>query len=86
MVMNGWKSIDVKPDVYEAHNKIVDERNSVSIFLDKRQKSYYTNEFGRSAVASPWATFEYWNKLREPDFSEYDIETIMAEQPRVSAA
>jgi hypothetical protein len=25
-------------------------------------------------VASPWATIEYWAKLREPDFSEYIIE------------
>lgn len=78
MVLNGWRSIDVKHDVYEEHARIVDERNAKSIFLDKRQKSYYTNEFGRSAVASPWATIEYWDKLREPDFDEYDIEVGVA--------
>jgi 4-hydroxyacetophenone monooxygenase len=74
MVLNGWKSLEVKPEVYEEHNRLVDERNANSIFLDKRQKSYYTNQFGRSAVASPWATLEYWRKLREPDFGEYIID------------
>lgn len=74
LILNGWRSIDVRPDVYKAHNKLVDERNASSIFLDKRQKSYYTNEFGRSAVASPWATIEYWGKLRDPDFSEYLVD------------
>jgi hypothetical protein len=73
MVINNWKSIEVRPEVFEAHNRIVDERNATSIFLDKRQKSYYTNEFGRSSVACPWASFEYWSKLREPDFSDYLI-------------
>ena len=38
LVLNGWRSLDVRPDVYEAHNKIVDARNANSIFLDKRQK------------------------------------------------
>jgi 4-hydroxyacetophenone monooxygenase len=73
MVINNWKSIEVRPEAFEAHNRIVDERNATSIFLDKRQKSYYTNEFGRSSVACPWASFEYWSKLREPDFSDYLI-------------
>ena len=41
------------------HNRLVDAPNANSIFLDKRQKSYNTNQFGRSAVASPWATIEY---------------------------
>ena len=73
MIENGWEAMDVRPDVYEEHNRIVDERNSTSIFLDKRQKSYYTNEFGRSAVACPWATIEYWRNIRKPDFDHYAI-------------
>jgi 4-hydroxyacetophenone monooxygenase len=74
MVVNGWKSLEVKPEVYDEHNRVVDARNASSIFLDKRQKSYYTNQFGRSAVASPWSTLEYWRKLRNPDFTEYLID------------
>jgi 4-hydroxyacetophenone monooxygenase len=74
LVQNGWKSLDVRRDAFEAFNKELDRRLATTIWMDKRQRSYYQNEAGRSATNQPWASIEYWRKLRTIALQDYDID------------
>jgi 4-hydroxyacetophenone monooxygenase len=74
LVRNDWKSLDVRQDAYDAFNKELDRRLATTIWMDSRQRSYYKNEAGRLATNMPWASIEYWRKLRTPALDDYDID------------
>jgi 4-hydroxyacetophenone monooxygenase len=67
------KFLDIKKPVYEDFNEKLDRELEKTIWMDPRQKSYYVNEFGRSATNSPWKVSELWNAWRYPDFENYDF-------------
>jgi hypothetical protein len=48
--------------------------------MDPRTRSYYRNEFDRSAVMAPWSGYEYWSLLRRPKFEDY-IQLRTSERP-----
>jgi 4-hydroxyacetophenone monooxygenase len=73
LAQNGWRSVEVREDAYESFNGELDERMSTTIWMDPRQRSYYTNEHGRSATNAPWATIEYWRRLREVRWDDYVV-------------
>jgi 4-hydroxyacetophenone monooxygenase len=65
--------VDVKQTAYDEFNARMDERLSSAVWLDPRQKSYYTNEFGRVATNAPWSTEEYWHFTRRPNLQHFDL-------------
>jgi 4-hydroxyacetophenone monooxygenase len=75
LVRNGWKSLDVRLEAYETFNQELDRRLASTIWMDKRQRSYYQNEAGRSATNMPWASIEYWRRLKTIALQDYDIDT-----------
>jgi 4-hydroxyacetophenone monooxygenase len=70
---HSWKSVAVRPDVFDQYNDRADEILARSVWMDRRQKSYYRNDFGRVATNSPWKTIDYWRWIREPDMNDYEI-------------
>jgi 4-hydroxyacetophenone monooxygenase len=71
MAEHGCKSVEPRRDVYDRFNRDADRILARSIWMDSRQKSYYTNRFGRVATNSPWKTIDYWRWLLQPNLSDY---------------
>jgi len=73
MVERGIAAADVKEAAYDEFNERLDERLRTAVWLDPRQRSYYTNDKGRVATNAPWSTEEYWHFIRRPDLDDYEI-------------
>lgn len=73
LIENGWKSIEVRQDAYDEFNAELDRQLADSIWMDKRQTSYYRNEFGRSATNSPWKASQLYEAWKEPKLDHYHI-------------
>ena len=71
MLQHGWQAMDVRREVYDAHQTRLDEILSHSIWMDPSQRSYYRNDFGRVATNTPWGSVEYWNSTRTPNFDDF---------------
>jgi 4-hydroxyacetophenone monooxygenase len=73
LIETGKKSIEIRPEAYESFNEALDRELDMSIWLDPRQKSYYQNEFGRSATNAPWKVMQLWTAWRKPNLDHYKI-------------
>lgn len=73
LIENGKRYLDVKPSAYDGFNARLDEELTKTIWLDPRQKSYYTNEYGRSATNAPWKVSEMWQAWRRPNLDDYEV-------------
>jgi 4-hydroxyacetophenone monooxygenase len=60
------RTVDVTSDAYWRYNDELDEWEATKPYKDPRVQSYYTNEFGRSAVNSPIDARKMWGWLRSP--------------------
>jgi hypothetical protein len=67
-------SADVTKEAYDAFNASLDERLATAVWLDPRQKSYYTNDAGRVVTNGPWSTEEYWHAIRRPALDDFQID------------
>ncbi|HVW71231.1 MAG TPA: hypothetical protein VHB68_19790, partial [Steroidobacteraceae bacterium] len=65
--------LTVRRDAYDAFNARLDDELTRTIWMDPRQRSYYQNEFGRSATNSPWKVSQLWNAWRAPDLGDYEL-------------
>jgi cation diffusion facilitator CzcD-associated flavoprotein CzcO len=66
VIAQGKDTVDVTMDAYQRYNDELD-RNMVSkVYLDPRVKSYFTNEFRRSATNGAIDPRTLWRWLRDP--------------------
>jgi 4-hydroxyacetophenone monooxygenase len=77
MIEGNWKSMDVTKKAYDQFNASMDARLNrlVSVNPRTRHRSYYTNDFGRSAVQSPWSSFEVFSAFSNVRFEDYVVTT-----------
>ena len=73
MVLEGKKTMEVKPDAYWRYNHVVDERNLRKAWSDPRAHNYYWTQYGRSAVMNPFYSAEMSGFLRKPDLADVEI-------------
>ena len=66
LILENKRSVDVGEDAYWRYNAIVDEYEAGMIYKDPRVKTYYTNEFGRSAANCAVDVRRIWHWLRDP--------------------
>jgi len=66
LIEEGKRSVDVGEEAYWRYNAIVDEYEDGMIYKDPRVKSYYTNEFGRSAANCGVDIRRIWHWLLDP--------------------
>lgn len=73
LIEKGYRELDVKEDVFEQHNRVLDERNSRMIWMDpdSRDRNYYISH-GRVQAMNAWAPAEHWeemtNQKLEPNY------------------
>jgi 4-hydroxyacetophenone monooxygenase len=73
LISNDRRAADVTQEAYDEFNVRLDERLSDAVWLDPRQKSYYTNDAGRVVTNGPWSTEEYWHAVRTPTLSDFRV-------------
>lgn len=75
-IESGSGSIEVKEEAYQNYNDMLDTEMSKMLWEEEKGGggSYYVNEFGRSGVNMPWTLQNFFNLVKEPDVSEYQLD------------
>lgn len=67
-------AIEVKRDVHDDFNRLVDEKCRNMVWSHPGVDSWYKNKSGRVTVTSPWRLVDYWKLTHEFKPSEYLFE------------
>lgn len=69
----GYREFEVKQDIFEEHNRVLDERTSRMIFADAGERNYYLSH-GRVGVMAAWSGEEHWEHMSNPNLErDYDV-------------
>jgi len=72
MVARGYRSVEVRPEVYNSYNRWIDEANASMVWGASHVHSWYRNTHGRISQNWPGTLVEYWERTRRMDPTEYD--------------
>jgi 4-hydroxyacetophenone monooxygenase len=73
VMANDARSIEVKRDVHDRFNEIVDAQNQRMAWGWSTVNSWYKNAHGRVAQNWPFTLLEYWERTRQPDPHDYEL-------------
>lgn len=65
LILEDKKSVDVSPDAFERYNALLDGREKLKIYTDRRAQNFFLNKHNRSSVMCPFGPSELWKMLRE---------------------
>lgn len=71
MLENGWRTLEVRPDVHDDYNARVDAKARDMVWTHPGVKSWYKNDRNRLTVTSPWRLLDYWAMTRTFDAGEF---------------
>jgi 4-hydroxyacetophenone monooxygenase len=60
MIENGYSTLEVRADVHDGYNKLVDEKCRNMVWAHPGVTSWYKNRHNRVTVTSPWRLLDYW--------------------------
>jgi 4-hydroxyacetophenone monooxygenase len=69
----GHRAVDVRRDVHDRFNELVDAENRRMAWGVSTVNSWYKNEHGRVAQNWPFTLLEYWKRTRAPVRDEYAL-------------
>jgi 4-hydroxyacetophenone monooxygenase len=64
MVEKGYRTLEVRQDVHDAYNRLVDEKCRNMVWAHPGVTSWYKNRRNRVTVTSPWRLLDYWKLTR----------------------
>ena len=73
MMKNDARYIDVKEDVHDAYNRMIDEGNAKMAWGQSGVNTWYKNSKGKITQNWPGTLIEFWQQTREADESEFEI-------------
>jgi cation diffusion facilitator CzcD-associated flavoprotein CzcO len=74
MVARGARSMEVRKDAHDTFVAEVDAQMEGSVWRTSlNAHTYYRNEAGRVFLPNPWRMVDYWQMLREPDTTKFEI-------------
>jgi 4-hydroxyacetophenone monooxygenase len=71
MVEQRLQTLEVRPEVHDRYNALVDEKHRDMVWAHPGVTSWYKNRSGRVTMSSPWRLVDYWRLTREFDPAEY---------------
>ena len=84
MLKNQLSSLDVKTDVHDKYNEVIDEGNRRMAWGLSDVNSWYKNASGRTAQNWPFSLLEYWEQTREINADDYNnVEFHVSHQPNI---
>ncbi len=60
MIENGYATLEVRADVHDGYNQLVDEKCRNMVWAHPGVTSWYKNRHNRVTVTSPWRLLDYW--------------------------
>ena len=73
MIASDKRTIEPKQDAFKAWNDQIDTRMQDMIWTHPKANSYYNNSKGRIFLSWPYRLVDYWNAMRGPDKSHFDL-------------
>jgi 4-hydroxyacetophenone monooxygenase len=71
MIESGYSTLEVRTDVHDGYNKLVDEKCRNMVWAHPGVTSWYKNRHNRVTVTSPWRLLDYWKLTRHFVPEEY---------------
>jgi 4-hydroxyacetophenone monooxygenase len=78
MTSNGLSTIDVRQDVFEQYNDLVDRTSETTVWTHPGTTTFFRNDRGRLVFVSPFRNVEYWSRAKNSGLSDYDITKVKA--------
>jgi 4-hydroxyacetophenone monooxygenase len=72
MIEQDRATLEVRQDVHDDYNRLVDEKCRNMVWAHPGVNSWYKNRHNRVTVTSPWRLLDYWRLTREFDPDEYN--------------
>jgi 4-hydroxyacetophenone monooxygenase len=73
-IENGHATLEVRGDMHDQYNKILDETCRNMVWSHPGVTSWYKNKHNRVTVTSPWTLLDYWKMTRHFVAEEYRSE------------
>jgi 4-hydroxyacetophenone monooxygenase len=67
------RALDVRADVHDEFNRLVDEENRAMAWGAADVNSWYKNETGRVTQNWPFTLLDYWQRTVAPDPDDYEL-------------
>lgn len=77
MIDSNLRTLEVRRDVHDEYNRLVDEKHSTMVWAHPGVTSWYKNRHNRVTMTSPWRLVDFWAMTRE--FNPDDFICTVAE-------
>jgi 4-hydroxyacetophenone monooxygenase len=67
----GAAAVEVKPEVYEAYARRIDEAHEKMVWTHTGANNWYRNSRGRVIAITPWRNDDFWRMTRQADPADY---------------
>jgi 4-hydroxyacetophenone monooxygenase len=84
MIENGYATVEVRQEVHDRFNELVDKKCQNMVWSHPGVTSWYKNKRGRVAMTSPWRLVDYWDITRTFDPSEYICAPADEKEPKAA--
>jgi 4-hydroxyacetophenone monooxygenase len=71
MVENEVSAIEIRPEVHDRYNELVDQKCRNMVWAHPGVNSWYKNKKGRVTLTSPWRLVDYWQLTQTFEPNEY---------------
>ena len=71
MIEHNLRTIEVRREVHDEYNRIVDERHRSMVWAHPGVTSWYKNKHNRVTMTSPWRLVDFWRLTREFDPGDF---------------
>jgi len=73
LIEGGHKGMDVRPDVCDAYNRMIDAGNANMAWGISNAPTWYRNAKGRVTQNWPFTLVRFWNQTKTPDPADYTL-------------
>ncbi|HEX7037332.1 MAG TPA: NAD(P)/FAD-dependent oxidoreductase [Pseudomonadales bacterium] len=84
LLREGHQALDVRRDVHDAYNRMIDEGNLNMAWGAANVPTWYKNEKGRVTQNWPFSLVEFWKQTQVPNPDDYEF--VDAQVPRRKAS
>jgi 4-hydroxyacetophenone monooxygenase len=75
MVKTKALAIDVRKDVYDEYNELLDRTSLLTVWTHPGTNTYFRNSRGRLVFVSPFRNVEYWTRAGQSSIEDYEVRT-----------
>ncbi|NYT80650.1 NAD(P)-binding domain-containing protein [Alcaligenaceae bacterium] len=79
MIEGGYQSVEVREDVHDDYNRLIDSKHEHMVWKHPGVTSWYKNKHNRVTMTSPWRLVDFWAITREFDETGYLCKTHQRE-------